>query len=50
MRHSLMRTLQHPLVALAATVLGGLVEFAALWRSRWAHRAARNGRTRSAET
>lgn len=40
MHDTVRQTLRHPMIALGGTVLWGLVELAALWRSRWSKGAA----------
>ncbi len=41
MRSLIRSTMTHPALALGSTVLWGLVEFMALWRSRWLTRSHR---------
>ena len=41
MRNPVQRVLRHPMLALGSTVLWGIVEFGALWRSRLARISAR---------
>jgi len=43
MQYLMRKVFAHPVLALGSTVLWGIVEFAALCRSRWQH-----GRTHSA--